>query len=194
MSKANKLSTRDRIIQTSKKLFLSQGYGETGLNQIVSEAETVKASLYQHFPSKEELGRCILREYTRENLMLLEGLANRYSNPRDFVKYWCKFLKREAKQHNIHGCAMANFRSQIADKAPDILLDIKDVTSRTLQILEKYLLEAKKKGLISDSINPKVEARLLFSVYEGVMQTWRLTGDSNAIDDLVLIAGRLYSE
>jgi AcrR family transcriptional regulator len=194
MTKTNKISTRDRIIQTSKKLFLKQGFGETGLNQIVAEAETVKASLYQHFSSKEELGRCILNEYTQENLMLLEGLIRRNPNPRDFVRSWSKILKREARKNNLHGCAMANFRSQIADKSPDILSEIKDVTGKTLEILENYLEEAKMNGYISKNINPSVEARLLFSAYEGVLQTWRLTGDYKMIDDLVLIADRFYSK
>ncbi|MCC5814277.1 MAG: TetR/AcrR family transcriptional regulator [Leptospira sp.] len=194
MVKANKISTRDRIINTSKKLFLKQGYGETGLNQIVAEAETVKASLYQHFSSKEELGKCILNESTRENLLLLEGLIRKNPNPKDFVKSWCKILKREAKQRNLHGCAMANFRSQIADKAPDILSEIKEVTARTLEILESYLQEAKQNGFLPVAVNPVVEARLLFSAYEGVLQTWRLTGDFKAIDDLVIIADRFYSK
>jgi len=48
---------------TAHRLFYEQGYQATGINQIIEEAEVAKASLYQHFPSKE----IILNEYLLAN-------------------------------------------------------------------------------------------------------------------------------
>lgn len=49
-------SVRDQILITATRLFQSQGYNQTGINQIIEEAGVAKASLYYHFPSKEDLG------------------------------------------------------------------------------------------------------------------------------------------
>ena len=44
-----------RILSTADRLFYEQGFGATGVNQIVVEAEVAKDSFYRHFPSKEDL-------------------------------------------------------------------------------------------------------------------------------------------
>jgi len=50
-----KLGVRERIIETASDLFYNQGYNQTGINQIISEAGVAKASMYQHFRSKEDI-------------------------------------------------------------------------------------------------------------------------------------------
>ncbi|MFB9758667.1 MULTISPECIES: TetR/AcrR family transcriptional regulator [Bacillaceae] len=49
-----KRETRDKIIKTASRLFQLQGYHATGLNQILTESETPKGSLYYHFPNGKE--------------------------------------------------------------------------------------------------------------------------------------------
>lgn len=186
-----KIPTRMRIINISKELFLSQGYGETGLNQIVSEADTVKASLYQHFKSKEELGNVVLKEYSRENLILLSELMQKYPNPIDFVKAWVRILKREARRYHLYGCPMANFRSQISESSPSILASIQEITKTTISTLEEYLVLAKTKGYIRNSLDVKQNARFLFLSYEGALQLWRLTGDIKSLDEFTEVVSKI---
>ena len=50
-----KLSVRERIVETASRLFYFNGYNQTGINQIIEEAGVAKASLYQHFRSKEDI-------------------------------------------------------------------------------------------------------------------------------------------
>lgn len=50
-----KLGVRERIIETASVLFYNQGYNQTGINQIIEEAGVAKASMYQHFRSKEDI-------------------------------------------------------------------------------------------------------------------------------------------
>ena len=47
---------KDRILETASRLFYTQGYNATGINQILEEAKVAKASLYTHYGSKDELG------------------------------------------------------------------------------------------------------------------------------------------
>src|SRR3954454_14585962 len=55
-------TTRERIVETSADLFRRQGYGGTGVKQIVAEASAPFGSLYHFFPGgKEELGQEVIR-------------------------------------------------------------------------------------------------------------------------------------
>ncbi|WP_342555874.1 TetR/AcrR family transcriptional regulator [Paenibacillus sp. FSL R7-0652] len=58
---SEKSNARDLIVGTAARLFFSQGYHATGLNQIIKESNTPKGSLYHYFPQgKEELAlECI---------------------------------------------------------------------------------------------------------------------------------------
>ena len=46
---------KNRIIETASYLFYKNGYNSTGINEIIAEAGIAKATLYNHFKSKEEI-------------------------------------------------------------------------------------------------------------------------------------------
>jgi AcrR family transcriptional regulator len=46
---------RERIIAVAADLFLKNGYGATGIAQILQEADVLRGSLYYYFPTKEDL-------------------------------------------------------------------------------------------------------------------------------------------
>lgn len=50
----NKVSTREKLIETASILFQVKGYNATGLNEILAESGFPKGSLYYHFPKGKE--------------------------------------------------------------------------------------------------------------------------------------------
>ena len=50
-----KTNTRERLITTAAGLFWRQGYAQTGVNEIMQEAQTTSGSFYHFFPTKEDL-------------------------------------------------------------------------------------------------------------------------------------------
>jgi AcrR family transcriptional regulator len=49
------LSARERLIETSYGLFTRRGICDVGVDEVVAKAGVAKATLYRHFPSKEDL-------------------------------------------------------------------------------------------------------------------------------------------
>lgn len=183
--------TRVRLLQVSRQLFLKQGYSGTGLNQVVEEAKTVKASLYQHFASKEMLGKEVIRMYSDENLTLLKSLMKRNPKPLEFVKAWVRILSREARLSQLFGCGMANFRAQIAPDELEIQKEIEEIANRTIDLLAEYLEGTKENGYLNSKVDCRLLAKHLFFVYEGVLQGYRLLDDKKSLDELYRIAESL---
>jgi len=179
---------RDRILDTAGRLFLSQGYSETGINQIISESESARASFYLHFPSKEDLGREYIRQYGNRNIALLQTLAQRTEDPQILVKSWARLLRREARGGTLFGCPMANLRSQVPTTTHVLSVEACKLSLETIEVLKGFLEKAKSAGYAPGVKNAKQTARKLFAVYEGVLQVWRLTGDLEAFDDLEELA------
>ncbi len=50
----NKVSTKEKFIETACRLFEIKGYNATGLNEILTESGAPKGSLYYHFPKGKE--------------------------------------------------------------------------------------------------------------------------------------------
>ena len=75
---SGKSNSRETIVGTAARLFFTQGYHATGLNQIVKESESPKGSLYYYFPDgKEELvTECI----ERTRVLVLQKLNQCFSN------------------------------------------------------------------------------------------------------------------
>lgn len=53
--KYNKSNTKTKIMKAGLELFLSQGYEETTISQIVEKSATSRSAFYHHFHGKEEL-------------------------------------------------------------------------------------------------------------------------------------------
>ncbi len=59
-------SAREKILSTAYALFTQRGIRDVGIEEIIASAGIAKATLYRHFPSKDELVLAFLRQ--REQL------------------------------------------------------------------------------------------------------------------------------
>jgi AcrR family transcriptional regulator len=57
------MDTRELLIETARTLFLQNGYGNTGIAQILKTADVGSGSLYHFFPTKEDLLLAVLNKY-----------------------------------------------------------------------------------------------------------------------------------
>ncbi|QIZ76345.1 TetR/AcrR family transcriptional regulator [Ferrimonas lipolytica] len=78
---ANRLTTKDRILNAAERLFAERGFSETSLRLITSKAEVNLASVNYHFGSKKELIQAVLARYLDHSMPAmhkeLEALAKR---------------------------------------------------------------------------------------------------------------------
>jgi AcrR family transcriptional regulator len=51
----NQYSTKEKILESAKKLFSDYGYSSVSMSEIAKEVKITKAALYYHFKSKKEI-------------------------------------------------------------------------------------------------------------------------------------------
>ena len=76
-----KTTTRERLITTAAELFRRQGYAQTGVNQIIQEANATSGSFYHFFPAKEDLLMAVVDH-------IAEGLRGRN------LRIGCRTIRR----------------------------------------------------------------------------------------------------
>jgi AcrR family transcriptional regulator len=63
---------RARIIETTRKLFLAQGYGKTTMSDVAARCRASKRTLYELFPSKTDLLAAVIEQH-RTSMLALPG-------------------------------------------------------------------------------------------------------------------------
>jgi AcrR family transcriptional regulator len=110
-----KQGVKERIIATASDLFYNQGYNQTGINQIISEAGVAKASLYQHFRSKEDIAVAYL--IARHSMWMgkLNDCISIQNTSKGKVIGCFDYLIEWLNEVNFRGCGWQNIITDLPD-------------------------------------------------------------------------------
>lgn len=143
-------AVKEQIVETASRLFYEQGYNATGINQIIAEAGVAKASLYQHFPSKEDL----LAEYLgNESVRTMESLAKevaRHDSVQAKITAMFDNLGRTIRKTDFQGCQFLNIVSEIPANNERIRALIQKQKNEIRQLFKNILKEEKKQDLADE--------------------------------------------
>ncbi|GIQ59803.1 putative transcriptional regulator, TetR family protein [Flavobacterium collinsii] len=107
------MQPKERILDKASVLFHTQGYNSTGINQIIEEAKVAKASFYQHFKSKEDLGVAFLNQRHEYWFNQLESFTLDKKDTKLKVLASFDFLIFMNQKENFRGCSFLNLLSEI---------------------------------------------------------------------------------
>ncbi|RYG52874.1 MAG: TetR/AcrR family transcriptional regulator [Chitinophagaceae bacterium] len=162
-------AVRDQIMDTASRLFYTQGYNNTGINQIIGEAGIAKASLYQHFRSKEDL----LIEYLelaglRMNDMLHVAI-DAQQDPKDKITAVFDLLDQLTRRKAFNGCRFLNIISEVPVTNERIREQVK-AQKDSVRKLFREILSPLKKEEVADELYLLFEAVFISSKIYG--QGW----------------------
>jgi TetR/AcrR family transcriptional regulator, lmrAB and yxaGH operons repressor len=101
--------TRDRLVRTTSRLLRKQGYGATGLNQVMAEAQAPKGSMYFHFPGGKEALAAAAVEYFADRVMrsLEKGLDEADTVGEAVAHFFDDYIDHFHRTDFAEGCAVA---------------------------------------------------------------------------------------
>jgi len=171
----SKLGPRERILETASRLFYTQGYNNTGINQILDEAKVAKASLYQHFGSKDELGIHYLKAAREEWFGGLDKWVTTKKTPFQKLIACFDFLEYALQQHNFLGCKFINMLSEIGDTSPLMYQEILGHKHKLRLYIKKFIEEALP-GRAADEIDVISDA--IYLLFEGAIVESKICKDT----------------
>jgi AcrR family transcriptional regulator len=106
---------RSRLLATATRIFYAEGLHAVGIDRIVAEAKVTRATLYRHFPSKEELVVAYLQgvaDMDREGIG--KALASGLPAP-DVLRAVARSIADGIRSAHFRGCAFLNAVAEYPD-------------------------------------------------------------------------------
>jgi AcrR family transcriptional regulator len=165
----------DRLIETASDLFYREGIQSVGVQRVIEEAGIAKASLYAHFPSKDDLVAAYLEDSDRRWRAFLEEKLSGYEDSRDRLLAVCDAYREYFTAREMRGCAFVNCAAEFPDP---------DHPARRVIRWHKAGVRERIRDLAAEAgaEDPATLAERLFVVLEGAYVTGALEGETGVLD------------
>lgn len=183
MRNERKNAIRQTIVDTASRLFYKQGYGNTGINQIIEESGVVKSSLYASFRSKEDILMEYLISSGAATDAALLGAANKFTNPKDKVLGVFDYLIDLVQEKEYYGCNFLNIISEIPKETERVIKQIKKQKNGVRRLFIS-LLEPIGKEDLADEIYTLFEGALIANKVHD--ETWPVESARKTVERLLL--------
>ncbi|KKN84124.1 hypothetical protein LCGC14_0292070 [marine sediment metagenome] len=180
---------KNRIIETASFLFYKNGYNSTGINQIIAEAGIAKATLYNHFKSKEEICLAYLQY---KNIGFLEDFENfTTSRPKgkEQILSIFDFLKLFYQDKDFNGCWCIKTVSEIPKDNEIIRNEIQSQKNDFIALIAKLIINNLEE-IKSEQVNSL--ARQIYLLYESAVgeshlhqQDWPIQESKNLCEKII---------
>ncbi|MFH6964752.1 TetR/AcrR family transcriptional regulator [Flavobacterium plurextorum] len=108
-----KISVKERILETASRLFYHQGYNSTGINQIIAEAGIAIGSLYKHYQSKSDLLYHYLEQQEIEYFANLDDFLKGEKDPIQKLLKLIDYRIKLQDESNCSGCHFIKVNAEI---------------------------------------------------------------------------------
>jgi AcrR family transcriptional regulator len=164
---------RERILDTAFRLFYAHGVRGVGVDRIIAESGVAKATLYKHFPRKDDLVLAYLERVDQAWFGGLRAAARAAGDdPRAQLIGLFDALASACRRDGYHGCAFIN----TAAEAPTGT----DVHARTVEhkhLVRVWIADLARRAGAGD---PQLLARQLTLLLDGGLSAGVLDADPAA--------------
>ncbi len=111
---------RERLLDTAYELFSRRGIRDVGIDEVIARAGVAKATLYRHFPSKDDLVLAFLeRREQRWTLGWVEAeAARRGSTPEEQLLAIFDAFDEWFRREDFEACAFINVLLEMGPEHP----------------------------------------------------------------------------
>lgn len=177
----------DKILDTAEKLFYTQGYCNTGINQVIEEADIAKGSLYKHFESKTDLLVAYVQRTHERWYERLETAINKVSDPKKkLLALFDHHIERQ-QIREFGGCPFIKANDEAGMSDPRVLDEIQKTKQHSKDIIKALVASSGHKKILSD----KELADTIYLMLEGSIASASVFKQSTEIQSAKKIIQKL---
>ncbi|HEY0905989.1 MAG TPA: TetR/AcrR family transcriptional regulator [Methylophilus sp.] len=168
------MNMRDKILTIASSLFDTRGIQASGVDTIIMEAGVAKATLYKHFPSKNQLIMAYLRDKSDKFYAWLNAqLGSKKAESMELLLLLCDLVEQWITTAEFHGLPF----HIAAVEFPDPAHPINQYSVVLSAELQTYLCQIARTAGARD---PEALGQQLTMLFEGAALVERLTPNSGA--------------
>ena len=170
------MSSKENILKAALRVFLKKGYERTTVNDVAKESKFTKGGLYHHFQNKEHLFvetiNFLFDEFERweteiytKSLSFKEILRIYFLSLGEVIN----FIKQMAETDKLEESNFYNLMFDAFQKFPEIKEKHNQTHKKNEESFIRVLIDAQKKKIIQDDIDPQTFAFMVNAMGEGTM-------------------------
>jgi TetR/AcrR family fatty acid metabolism transcriptional regulator len=165
------------ILDAALRTFVKRGYPETKVAEIASEAGVAEGTIYNYFPSKEDLLLALFDEKWNAIIHEVKSKINRLDDPNKKLKaIFSSVVRMFRKNRQLAEIFMIDI------KQSSIFLNNYTINRivEFLDLIEDILEEGKRKGIYRKDLDSRVAKMIIFGAAQGILLSWVLS-ESTAV-------------
>lgn len=108
---------RSRLLSTATGLFYAEGIRAVGVDRVIAEAQVTRATLYRHFPSKDDLIVAYLTQADEAIRAHVNTARAQDASPADIIRAVSRSIADDIQSDGFRGCAFLNAAAEYPDPA-----------------------------------------------------------------------------
>jgi TetR/AcrR family transcriptional regulator, transcriptional repressor for nem operon len=181
--------TAERILDVAERLVQMRGFNGFSYADIAAELKITKASLHYHFPTKAELGTCLLARYHQRFQTALEAIDRASDDARRKLRSYAELYADVLRRDRMCLCGM------LASDFATLPKPMKDGVRVFFDANESWLTKVVEEGRRAKTLRREGQAhetaRMVVSSLEGAMLVARSYGDVQRFESA---AARLFAD
>ncbi|MED1782265.1 TetR/AcrR family transcriptional regulator [Brevibacillus fortis] len=166
-------SIRERIIETSMRLFEANGYHKVTVDQIVKESGTSKGGFYHNFKSKDELLYIIHDQFITYVLEKAEEAYEKWDTPTERLQ---AIVKSFVMMIDLYRSQVTIFYQESLFLAPEYYTDIETKRDRYKKIMFTVISDGIESGEFRAELPVPIVSMAIFGMVNWIYKWYQKSG------------------
>ena len=159
--------TRRLLVECATRRFILEGFSDTKLEDIATDAGLTRGAFYWHFKNKQAIFKAIIEENSKEALKLVARYLENDRNPAERIRDFIQYLvgDRHRKYHQVF--VLIRLKQQPPRGLANVEDQIPSVQEIVVPALEDTIKEGKRMGIFGATLDATFSAKCIYTFFWG---------------------------